>query len=104
MVKWPPREDIEEVLKRLEANPERYGRIVPNDAPPLDLMKRDLCAQFVIYKRENKISQRDLAQKLEIDEALVSKILRYHFDEFTLDRLIRYLAILGIKFELKRVA
>jgi predicted XRE-type DNA-binding protein len=103
-MKWPPREDIEAVLKRLEANPDLYGRVVTNDAPPLDLMKRDLCAQFVIYVRENKLSQRELAQKLEIDEALMSKILRYHFDEFTVDRLIRYLAILGIKFELKRVA
>jgi predicted XRE-type DNA-binding protein len=103
-MKWPPREDIEEFLKMLEANPELYGRVVPKDAPPLDLMKRDLCAQFIIYKRENKLSQREFAQKLEIGEALISKILRYHFDEFTLDRLIRYLSILGIKFELKRVA
>ena len=103
-MKWPPREDIEEFLKMLEANPDLGGRIIPKDAPPLDLMKRDLCAQFIIYKRENKLSQRELAQKLEIDEALMSKILRYYFDEFTLDRLIRYLAILGIKFQLKRVA
>jgi predicted XRE-type DNA-binding protein len=104
MKKWPKQENIEAILKRLDENPDLYSRIVPNDAPVVDLIKRDMCAELIIYKREHNLNQRELSQKLEISEALVSKLLRYHFDEFTLDRLIRYLESLNIKFEFKRVA
>jgi predicted XRE-type DNA-binding protein len=104
MTKWPKREDIEKVLKRLDANPGLYSRTIPEDAPLADRIKRDICAELIIYKRENNLNQRELAQKLEIGEALVSKVLRYHFDEFTIDRLIRYLEKLGIKYTFKRVA
>ena len=104
MAKWPKREEIEQVLKKLDENPDLYVHVIPKDAPMADRIKRDICAEFIIYKREHDLNQRELAQKLEISEALVSKILRYRFDEFTLDRLIRYLELLGIKFEFKRVA
>lgn len=104
MSKFPKREDIKKVLKELDANPELYSRVIPNDAPQPELIKRDICAEFIIYKREKNLNQRELAQKLEISEALISKILHYNFDEFTIDRLIRYLEKLGIKFEFKRVA
>lgn len=104
MTKWPKRVDIEKVLKKLDENPDLYSHIIPPDAPVADKIKRDICAQFVIYKREHHLNQREFAQKLEISEALISKILRYQFSEFTLDRLIRYLEILGIKFEFNRVA
>ena len=104
MTKWPKQEDIEEVLKKLDAKPELYSRAIPDDAPLTDRIKRDICAEFIVYKRENDVNQRELAQKLEIGEALVSKILRYQFGEFTIDRLIRYLEKLGIKYEFRRVA
>ena len=104
MTKWPKREDIEKVLKKLDENPDLYSRTIPNDAPLTDRIKRDICAEFIVYKRDNKLNQRELAQRLEIGEALISKILRYHFDEFTIDRLIRYLEKLGIKYEFRRVA
>ncbi len=92
------------MLKKLDVDPELYSRAVPTDAPLSDCIKRDICAEFIVYKREGGINQRELAQKLEINEALVSKILRYQFDEFTIDRLIRYLEKLGIKYEFRRVA
>ena len=104
MKKWPKQEDIEAILKRLDENPDLYTRVVSNDASYVDRIKRDICAELIIYKREHNLNQRELSQRLEISEALVSKMLRYHFDEFTLDRLIRYLESLNIKFEFKRVA
>jgi predicted XRE-type DNA-binding protein len=102
--KWPKQEELDAVLKYFEENPGIGGRVITNDYPLVDRIKRDICAQFIIYKREHEITQREFAQKLGIGEALVSKILRYHFDEFTIDRLIRYLEILKIKFEFRRIA
>jgi predicted XRE-type DNA-binding protein len=103
MTKWPKKEDIEEVMKDLDD--EKSWSHGPGLAKtPVDQIKYNICAEFIIYKREHHLNQREFAQKLEIGEALVSKILRYQFEEFTIDRLIRYLEKLGVKFEFKRIA
>lgn len=104
MKKWPKKEDVAAVLKRLDENPDLYSRVVSDDASHVDRIKRDICAELIIYKREHNLNQRELAQKLEISESLVSKMLRYHFNEFTIDRLLGYLESLNIKFEFKKVA
>lgn len=95
MTKWPSKKELEKVLKELEGAP--GSRVIPKDAPPVDRTKHSICAQFVIYMQTHKISQQELAEKLGIDKALMSKIVHYHFDEFTIDRLIKYLAILDPK-------
>ena len=104
MTKWPKSRAIEKVLKKFDANPELYSASIPPDASLSDRIKRDICAELIIFKRQNNLNQRELAQKLEIGEALVSKLLRYRFNEFTIDRLIRYLEKLGIEFEFNRTA
>jgi predicted XRE-type DNA-binding protein len=61
--------------------------------------------EFVKYKNAHKLTQRALAERLGVDEALVSKIIHYSFDDFTIDRLIKYLSTLYPKLEFKvRVA
>jgi predicted XRE-type DNA-binding protein len=47
------------------------------------------------------ITQRELAEKIGIDESLMSKIVHYNFDDFTIDRLVKYLAILFPRADLK---
>lgn len=103
-VRWPAQKSTGALMRKLEKNPELWGRPISDEAPWTDVVKRDLCAQFIIYKIENGLTQRQLARKLEINEALVSKILRYWFDEFTIDRLLRYLEKLEMRFELRRVS
>jgi predicted XRE-type DNA-binding protein len=95
MTKWPSKEELDRVLKELENTP--GSRVIPKGASPVDRTKYSICAQFVIYMQNHEVSQQELAKKLGIDKALVSKIVHYHFDEFTIDRLIKYLAILDPK-------
>ncbi len=103
MPKWPKPKDIEAVI-RDHGDGDDWS-LGPGMAETVaDKIKYDVCAEFIVYKRENNLNQRELAQKLEISEALVSKILRYQFTEFTIDRLLRYLEKLGIKYEFRRVA
>lgn len=57
-------------------------------------VKYSLCENFVSYLLDHKLTQRELADKIGIDEALVSKIVHYNFDDFTIDLLIKYLAVI----------
>jgi len=47
------------------------------------------------------MKQKELAEKLGIAESLVSKIVHYQYDEFTIDRLLRYLEIIQPGVELQ---
>lgn len=104
MKKWPKDTEIKKILFELEENPELYSLATSENSTQTDRIKRDICAELIIYKRQHSLNQRELAQKLEISEALVSKVLRYRFEEFTLDRLIRYLEKLDIKYEFRKIA
>ena len=88
-MKFPSEKQIKRALEILEKAP--GSRALPKDATPNDILKYDLCSRFVVYRRENELSQKELAEMLEIDAAVMSKILHYHIEEFSVDRLIALL-------------
>lgn len=90
--KFPSSKDIKEVLAELETA--EGSKLLPKNASAVDKLKFELCKSFIIYKQDRKLSQKELADKLEIDPALMSKILHYRFEEFTIDRLVKFLEIL----------
>ncbi len=77
---------------------------LPANADPLDHFKYDLCGEFVKYCVDHDLTQRQLAEQLEISEARVSEIVRYRIDKLTTDRLIKYLGKLNLKFKLEFAA
>ena len=97
--KFPSKSELTAVRKQL--NRGMASELLPPNASPVERTKYKLCEKFVIYKREQGLSQKELAETLEIDEALVSKILHYHIKEFTTDRFIKYLAKLYPAIEVK---
>lgn len=90
MVKFPSDEELKEVRNRL--NKSVASRPLPANASSVDRIKYMLCEKFVIYKNNGSITQRAMAKIIGIDEALISKILHYRFEEFSSDRLISYLS------------
>ena len=99
MTKFPSNQELERVRKKL--NNSMASRPLPKNASKLDKVKFKLCEQFVIYKNENRITQRELARKLDINESLVSKIVHYRYEEFTVDRLINFLEVISPDFKLE---
>ncbi len=99
MKKFPSVRDTEYVRKKMDKG--IASRPLSKNANSVDKTKFKLCEKFVIYKNTHNITQKALAEKIGIDEALVSKILHYHFDEFSTDRLIKYLSKIYPKIELK---
>lgn len=90
MTKFPQKKELDKIRKKLESG--LSSKMLPPNASVIDKTKYKICSLFVVYKRENNISQAKLAEKIGIDEALMSKILHYHIDEFTTDRLLRFLS------------
>ena len=89
---WPTEEEWKKIDKALEKAP--GSRALPPKPSAIERVKYELCRQFVIYLREEKITQRELAHRLDTTEARVSEIIHYHLDKVTTDRLISYLAVI----------
>lgn len=90
--KFPSDNELKKMRNLLSKGP--AARPLPKDADPVERLKHALCAEFVKHKNKHKLTQKQLAAELKIDEALVSKIINYAFEEFTVDRLIKYLSVL----------
>lgn len=97
--KFPDENELKEMRELLALGP--AARPLPLDADTLERLKHSLCAEFVKYKNRNQLTQKQLAQELHIDEALVSKIVNYSYDEFTVDRLIKYLSVIYPKVDIR---
>jgi predicted XRE-type DNA-binding protein len=95
----PNKEQIKKVLKDL-GNVEGTLALDPR-ATALDKFRWELHQKFVKYLREKKITQRKLAEILEIDEGKVSKILHHRLEEFSTDRLITLYQKLNPQVKLK---
>ncbi len=96
---WPNEEQLADGLAKLGKLP--GSRELDPNASLVDRIKYDLCRNFVIFLVMSDTTQKELADKIGIDPALMSKILRYRFEDFTIDRLVRYLEALDIQVTLK---
>jgi predicted XRE-type DNA-binding protein len=96
---FPNKERIKRALKKLEKT---EGTISPPANPtPLERFRFDLQQKFVAYKLDHKLSQRELAKTLGIDESKISKILHNRIEGFSTDRLISLYEKLNPKVKLK---
>lgn len=85
-VGFPSKEQVKKALKKLE---KVQGTLpLPENPTPLEKFRYDIQQKFVIYKHEKRITQRQMAETLEVDEGKVSKILHNRLEEFSTDRLI----------------
>jgi predicted XRE-type DNA-binding protein len=87
------------ILKKLE---KAEGSLALSENPtPLEQFRYDIQQKFVRYILKTKISQREMAEMLAIDEGKVSKILRNRLDDFSTDRLIGLYEKINPKIKLK---
>lgn len=96
---FPSEKQLKKIRKELSKG--MASKPLSENASPVDKIKHSICKQIVIYMNEHKLTQRALAEKIDESEALVSKVVHYHFEEFTIDRLVKFLARLHPDAELK---
>ena len=96
---FPSEEQLKKVREKLSKGV--AARPLPKGADLVERTKHAICEKFVVYLNSGKMKQKELAEKLGIAESLVSKIIHYHYDEFTIDRLLRYLEVIqpGVEFK-----
>jgi predicted XRE-type DNA-binding protein len=87
--KFPSSKELAQVRTRLSKGP--AAKVLPKNASPGDKVKYSICQTIVTYMNNHKLSQRQLAVKIGTNESLVSKIVYYKIDEFTIDRLLKFL-------------
>src|SRR6185369_4435926 len=94
---FPPQEELERVRKRI-ARP-GYRRVniglLPN-ATESDKIKYHLCKSILAYEQDNEFSEKELREKLGINQVKLEHILFCHLDKLTIEELIDYLGELHI--------
>lgn len=88
----PPKKVLDEMRRKLEKVEPTRG--LPPNASKADRLKYELCKQFVTHLNREKISQKELAEKLGIEPARLNEIVKYRIDLFTVDRLLGYVELL----------
>ncbi len=91
-MKYPSKEKLKEMEKLLKDVD--GAKSLPKNATPIDRLKYDLCREIVSYLVSNRMNQKDLAAELKVDPAVVSRIVNYNFESFTVDILGSYVSVL----------
>ncbi|OGQ33406.1 MAG: hypothetical protein A3F16_01995, partial [Deltaproteobacteria bacterium RIFCSPHIGHO2_12_FULL_43_9] len=97
--KFPSNKVLHGIRNRLSKGP--ASKLLPADASPIYRTKYAICRAIIIYKNERKLTQRQLADKIGENESILSKVTHYNFKEFTIDRLLKFLAKLYKNAEIK---
>ena len=97
---WPSKAEIKRVVKKIEKKGV-WTMAPPLNPTALEKFRYDLQQKFVSYKLRSKISQREMANLIGVDEGKVSKILHNHLEEFSTDRLISLYEKINPKLKLK---
>lgn len=88
--KWPSKEILEEAERRMRG--QIATQILSPNASAVEYVKHKLCEHFIRYLKEENITQREMAKRLDVTESRVSEILHYHHKQFTIDRLLELLS------------
>lgn len=86
-----PDQEFKDYLNQL-ASPNYQGGsyMLPENPTPLEKSKHELCREILLYQQESKLSDEELANRMELTLAETEEILHYRIAFFTLDRLVSY--------------
>ncbi len=102
--KWPSAAMLSEIREKLSSDTVEGSLVLGADAPLADRIKQNLCSKIVEYRMKNRITQKQLADKLGVDEPEMSRILHYKIERYSIDRLVGYLEVLYPKMSFKLFA
>ena len=103
-IRYPDEKDIDSILKRISSDSVESSFVLPKNASTADKVKYKLCFKIADYKLSHEMSQKDLAEKLGLDEPETSRILNYKIERYSIERLLGYAILLFPKLTLEVLA
>ena len=100
---FPDNQTLKRVREKLSDMNYTGGNLaLPANATEVDRAKYQICQLIAKYQREHQLLQKDIAEKIGVDESRISDLLRGKIETFTLDRLLGYAEKLhpGIKVQI----
>ena len=86
-----PDQEFKDYLNQLGSPNYQGGSwMLPEKPTPLEKSKHELCREILIYQQKSKLSDEELADKMELTLAETEDVLHYRITLFTLDRLVSY--------------
>src|SRR5580765_7119918 len=86
-----PDQEFKEYVNQLSSpNYQGGSQVLPENPNPLEKSKHELCREILIYQRKHKLTDKELAEQMELTLAETDDILYYRIAYFTLDRLMTY--------------
>ena len=86
---WPSEKEFKKIDRKIIKK--TASKTLTAKSSAVDSTKHELCAQFIKYRAHEEISQRELALRLGVTDSRVSEILHYHYERFTIDKLLELL-------------
>ena len=88
---FPEEQTLRRIRDKLsDVNYQGGNLALPANATEVERAKYQLCQLIAKYQREHGMLQKEIAEKLGVDESRISDILRGKIESFTLDRQISY--------------
>jgi len=86
-----PDQEFKEYLNQLSSPNYQGGSwVLPENPTLLEKSKHELCREILLYQRKHKLTDEELARRMELTLAETEDILYYRIAYFTLDRLMTY--------------
>jgi predicted XRE-type DNA-binding protein len=98
-MKYPSKKQINNVLDSL--TDDDFSILIPDDATDVEKIKFELCRNFIVYLRENNMTQVELANNLGVDKSRINWIVKYRIENFSIDYLYALLKQLNPKIDFK---
>ena len=103
-VRYPEENDLNEILKKLSSDEVIGSTVIPKNASESDKIKYKLCGKILEYKLFNGLTQKELAEKIGLDEPETSRVLHYKIERYSIERLLGYALIIYPKLTLEVLA
>lgn len=99
---FPSHEEIEKITKRVSVPNYPYlNYVLPDNASSVERMKYSLCQNIACYKRENNLSERELAKKIGVDKEKLIDVICSKVNKLELEELLSYFDNLHLPLEVK---
>jgi predicted XRE-type DNA-binding protein len=103
-IRYPEDKDLNEILRKLSSDEIDGSFVLPKNASESDKIKYKLCRKIVEYKIQTKLTQKELAVKMGLDEPEMSRVLHYKIERYSIERLLEYATLIYPKLTIEVLA